>query len=184
MNKHILDRYKEISLSNYDIFDLLNKKIRILTYPELIKYKNINDVLYPNGCFILLYMAKPNYGHWCCVIKHHDNIEFFNPYGDGLPDDELSNIPAHFRKISNQSYPHLTWLLYNSGQPIEYNDNKFQKHGSGIATCGRHCVVRVSMKNLNLNEYAKFMKKIKRDLDIDYDDIVTLLTMNKKKIKI
>ena len=116
MNKHILDRYKEISLSNYDIFDLLNKKIRILTYPELIKYKNINDVLYPNGCFILLYMAKPNYGHWCCVIKHHDNIEFFNPYGDGLPDDELSNIPAHFRKISNQSYPHLTWLLYNSGQ--------------------------------------------------------------------
>ena len=176
----IIKRYENASLSNYDIFNLLKEKIRILTYPELSRYNDINKVLSPNGCFILLYMSNYNYGHWCCVTSREDRLEFFNPYGDALPDDEFRFIPSHFRKISNQNYPHLTYLLYKSGLPIEYNNYKYQRKGNNIKTCGRHCVFRIMNKDLILEEYNKLMKILSKKLKMNYDEIVTFFTIKNK----
>lgn len=175
--KKEMEKLKKESLSNYDIFNKMKKQIRILTYPELLKYDDINKVLSPHKCFIILYMSKKNYGHWCCVIKHKNKIEFFDPYGDYMPDDELENINKEFKKESNQDYPYLTYLLYKSKYPIEYNNYNYQKYDYDIRTCGRHCLVRASLKNMELEEYNELMKKIKKDLKMSYDDIVTLLTI-------
>lgn len=173
----IIRKYKNASLTNYNIFNLLDKKIRILTYPELARYTDINKILAPNDCFVLLYMTNYNYGHWCCVMKHDDRIEFFDPYGDALPDDEFKFVPYHFRKISKQIFPHLTYLLYKSNMPIEYNNYKYQKRGRDIKTCGRHCTFRLLNKDLKLDEYNELMKHLKQKLRMDYDEIVTLFTI-------
>lgn len=176
MNK-ILAKYQDISLSNYDIFNILNKKIRILTYPELVKYNDIEDVLKPNDCFILLYMTHSSYGHWVSCIKHENSIEFFDSYGDSQPDDELKKISLHFRKESNQLFPHLTWLLYKSKYPIEYNDFDFQQHNNDVKTCGRHCAVRCLLKKLSLKNYTELMEQLSYEFKLNYDQIVTILTM-------
>jgi hypothetical protein len=180
MNKKLLDKYQEISLSNYDVFNILDKKVRVLTYPELTKYKNIDDVLRPHGCFVLLYLTKESYGHWTCCIKYNDRIEVFDSYGDSQPDDELEQINMKFRKESNQYYPYLTKLLYESGYPVEYNDYKFQKHRDDIKTCGRHVAMRIKLKDIKLDDYYDIMTKLKKEFKLTYDELVTLLTMYEK----
>lgn len=176
--ENIFDQYKAISLSNKEIEKLLDGKCKIVTYPELARIESIDEVLEPFGCFILLYLTKANYGHWCAVIKHNDKIEFFDPYGGkSMPDEELKQIPEHFRQRSNQDYPHLSALLYDSGYPIEYNNFKFQKHLNGTNTCGRHCAVRCSTKNLSLNDYHQYINDLCKEFNLDPDSLVTLLTL-------
>ncbi len=172
------DQYKSISLSNKEIAKLLNNKCKIVTYPELSKVHSIDELFNPYGCFILLYLTKDNYGHWCAVIKHDDKIEFFDPYGgNSEPDTELKVIPEHFRQRSGQDYPHLTALLYESGYPIEYNHIKFQKHDKGTNTCGRHCAIRCSLKHMDLNHYHQYMNDLSKEFNLDADALATLLTM-------
>lgn len=173
-----LNKYKDISLTNYEIFEKLNRKIRILTYTELLKYDNILDILAPNNCFIFLYMVRPQYGHWCACIKHDDRIEFFDPYGGDhmLPDEELKKIQEPFKSQSKQDFPYLTLLLYNSGYPIEYNNYNFQSRGNNIKTCGRQCIVRIMLKDIKLDQYYQLMTQLCHEFNYDYDDIVTLLT--------
>ncbi|HEY6534344.1 MAG TPA: hypothetical protein VIY08_00820 [Candidatus Nitrosocosmicus sp.] len=174
----ILKKYENISLSNRNIYEMLDGKVKVLTYPELAKYNHIDDLFYPHNCFILLYMWKESYGHWVCVLKHDDRIEFFDPYGgNNLPDEELKMVPEHFRQKSNQAYPHLSWLIYNIGMPIEYNDYKFQKSKSDIKTCGRHCIVRSSLKHLKLDDYYDLMVELANKCHLDFDKLVTLFTM-------
>lgn len=40
-----------------------------------------------------------------------------------------------------------------------YNKTKFQKVDDDIATCGRHCVIRLLFKDLPLPKYAKMIEK-------------------------
>lgn len=182
--RDVIKEYEKISLSNYQVFDLLNKKTRVLTYTELTNHNDIADVLSPHGSFVLLYLSKSDYGHWCCVIQHPDRIEFFDPYGTFI-DDELKHISGDFRKKSDQMFPHLTELLYNSGLPIEYNQYRFQKHGKNINTCGRHVSVRILLKHMLLDEYHDFIINTAKKLKTDPDGLVTMLTLyiNAKKKK-
>lgn len=180
-----IKEYEKISLSNFQVFDLLNKKTRVLTYTELTNHEDIADVLAPHGCFVLLYLSKKDYGHWCCVIQHPDRIEFFDPYGTYI-DNELEYISGDFRKKSEQMFPHLTKLLYDSGVPIEYNQYRFQKHGANINTCGRHVSMRILLKHMLLDEYHDFIVNTAKKLKTDADGLVTMLTLyiNAKKKKI
>lgn len=170
MNK-ILKRYVDIALSDVEVLKLVNGRANIILYPDLYKYEHIDEILEPFGSCFLLYEAKPNYGHWCCLNKLDENtIEYFDPYGKFV-DDTLYNIPMNFRKISNQYYPHLTWLLYNSGYNIDYNEYPFQKHEKDIKTCGRWCAMRIICKFMKLNTFAKYF------YNKNGDKFVTLLTM-------
>jgi hypothetical protein len=172
----IIKEYENIALSNFDILKLLNGKANIVLYPDLVKYSTIDEVLGQYGACVLLFMAKKNYGHWTAIFKRtDDSIEFFNPYG-GFPDDSLKFIPCHFRKISNQLHPYLSLLMYNSPYNLSYNEFKFQEHKDNIRTCGRHCVVRLWNRNLDLYQYKKLLDQISDDNNINYDEIVTLLT--------
>lgn len=176
--KKILKKYEDVALSDKLLLKLVNGKAKLILYPELINYDNIDEVLGEYGCCILLFEAKKNYGHWCCLFKVAENeIEFFNPYG-GYPDDSLKFIPMHFRVISNQYYPYLSLLLYKSPYKLSYNEHKFQKHGNGIRTCGRHCAVRIIFRNKTLDEYTHFLNHWCEKLNMDYDMLVTFITIN------
>src|SRR5690606_21496962 len=117
----MLSRLKDIALSNHDITKLLDGQVNIILYPDLHKYTSIDQLLSPYDACILLYESKPNYGHWCALIKHGDSIEFFNPYG-GLPDASLKLINPEFRIESNQVLPYLKILMFKSPYELKYNE--------------------------------------------------------------
>lgn len=179
MNSNI-KKNRDIALSNFEIDNILHGQTKVLTYSVLNRIHDINELLEPYKNFILLFMSKMNYGHWTCILKHPDKIEFFDPYGgnSNFPDTVLDKIDPDIKKNTHQDYPYLSMLLYDSGYPIEYNNYPFQKHQNDIKTCGRHCIVRVLLKDLNLDQYYNFMSDLSKQYNMNFDDIVTLITMN------
>lgn len=178
---NLLKRLEDIALSNHDIIRLLNGKVNIILYPDIHKYENIDQLLEPYDCCIILYQSNPRYryGHWCALIKKLDSIEFYNPYGGdktGLPDATLKMIDPEFRAKSHQLLPYLKRLMYKSPYELHYNEYKFQRKGFDIKTCGRHCVVRVLCKDINIYQYKNLLDKLCEKYDTDYDGIVTMLT--------
>lgn len=174
-----LKRLEDIALSNYDIMKLLHNKVKIVLYPDLHNFNSIDELLSPYGCCILLYEAKKNYGHWTAIIKRGRSIEFFNSYGgdkSGLPDASLDLINPQFRVISNQIFPYLKMLMYDSPYELNYNEFPFQQHGQNIRTCGRHCVVRCLCRNMNIYQYKDLLDELCRHFRTDYDGVVTILT--------
>ncbi len=178
-NKEIIKRNEDIALSNREIDQILKGKTKILTYTVLTRFNNINQLLEPYKNFVLLFMSKLNYGHWTCVLKHPNKIEFFDPYGGmmNFPDAVLDKIDPDIRNQTKQNYPYLTKLLYDSGYPIEYNNYRFQELSRNIKTCGRHCICRILLKNLELDQYYQFMHSLSKQYNMTYDEIVTLITM-------
>lgn len=145
------------SLNGQEIYDFFDGKLNIISYRELINYKTIDEVLGKYNMCVLLFLSKPNYGHWTCVFRTiDDGIEFFDSYSF-KPDSELSLINMDFRKQSNQQYPYLTYLLYKSGKQIEYNHHKFQKisNSTQYNTCGRWVCIRLLFRELKLNKFIK-----------------------------
>lgn len=175
-----MNKYKDIALSNNDIekkLKMFNINCQIVPYNELYKYKSIDELLYPSDSVIILYMWKPFYGHWCCLTKRHNNVEFFNSYGGYVDYPILNNIDNKFRLESNQDYPYLTNLLLLSPYNLHYNEFQFQKKKSNIKTCGRHSLMRVLLKNFDIYEYKKILDIVKKKYMLkDYDDVVTFLT--------
>jgi hypothetical protein len=175
--KNILKEYENIALSDKQVLKLINGRANLILYPDLHKYDNIDEILEPYGACILLFEAKPKYGHWCCIFKINDKLlEFFNPYG-GYPDDSLEYIPMHFRLISDQYYPYLSLLMYYSPYELSYNEHAFQKHGKNIKTCGRWCSIRLVFRNYSLEEFHNLIKNLEKEFGINGDEVVTLLTM-------
>lgn len=167
-----IKKQKNISLSSDDIYDALDGKIRIIDYSYLAKVNHIDEILEPYDACVILYMTRKNYGHWTCVFKRGNLIEHFDSYGL-MVDDELNfDMDPYFRKISNQDYPHLSFLLYNSNYDLSFNEHQFQKKLKNIQTCGRHVIVRLWFRHLPLEEYKSFFDNQK----YDPDTIVTFLT--------
>jgi hypothetical protein len=173
----VIKNYEDVALSNGDIMRLLNGKVNIELYPNLYKYSNLDELLGPYGACVLLFEAKPKYGHWVCIFKQNsDLIEFFNPYG-GFPDDSLLYINRQFRKESRQEYPILSQLLLDCPYELSYNEFQFQRKNKNVKTCGRHCVVRLMFRNLNLYEYKDLLDQLRKKYHTDYDGVVTYLTI-------
>ena len=120
-------------------------------------------------------MSKENYGHWVCLTRNDNNLEFFDSYGFFVDDPiYFKNSSKYFRKVNNQNYPHLTYLLLKATPEynINYNEIRFQKMNSNISTCGRHVACRICYKQLDLYSYYNFLKSIGNNLD----KVVTMLT--------
>lgn len=179
--KKILAEYENIALSNIEVLKLINGRAKLILYPNLYKYKTIDEILHPYGACIILFEAKPRYGHWCCIFKVNDHLlEFFNPYGgfiEGYPDSSLEYIPLDFRLKTHQYYPYLSMLMYNSPYELSYNEYPFQKHNRNIKSCGRHCAIRLVFRNLSLEEYKNMLDLLCNKFKINYDQLVTLFTM-------
>lgn len=160
--------------SDTDLYRLMDGKIKIITYPELIKYNTIEELLHPYDKVIILYLQKKGYGHWVCLFKEGNLIEHFDSYGY-FPDDELDfKMDEYFRTVNNMQYPMLGLLLYEAFDRYEmtFNEHKFQKKDNSTSTCGRHCIVRLWHTHLPLEQYKDFMYSTK----YTPDELVTILT--------
>lgn len=151
---------------------------KVITYDKLKHYKSIDELLGLENAVIILYLTRENYGHWISVIRRSDGVlEFFDPYGIFV-DDQLDWIKdKNFMIQKNMDVPYLLNLFAKSGENIEYNHYKFQKHGGQIATCGRHASIRTRFKNLSLNQYSLFIKNLGNLFNIkDKDILITLIS--------
>lgn len=156
----------------------LGDDVKILKYNELLNYESIDDILTSNYDFmILLYEIEPNIGHWVCMMRYDNIIEYFCSYGT-YPSACLLWIDESMNKELNQDYRVLLNLLNNSKLDIIYNPIRYQEMNDDIATCGRHCISRILMmkkNSFNLNDYYKFMKMLKDKQNMSYDEIVSFL---------
>jgi hypothetical protein len=168
----------DISLSDKDIKRFI-PGINLITYNALEHTKDINQLLdNPLQACVICYLTKENYGHWCCIFRNKEGIQFFDPYAL-IPDDELSwDIEKNTRINEHEDYPYLCWLLANSKEPINYNDFKFQSKDKDVTTCGRHVIVRIALKELSCDEYTSVILQLCKKLHMNSDQVVTALTSN------
>ena len=155
---------KAYALTDEDVVNAVKGKAKVVLYEDIKDYDSIDELLKPYGAVFILYQQKPSSGHWVPLFKRENNkgnteVEFFDGYGLA-PDEELFFTDKKMRKKLNHDYPYLTELLYNAprGYELIYNEHPFQKYGKGIATCGRHCVLRLQHRNKSLEDYLRWFK--------------------------
>jgi hypothetical protein len=162
----------DYSLSDSDLMKALGGKTKIIPYNELKNYSSIDQVVAPYNNAIILYLSDgPNSGHWTCLIKHPDRIEFFCSYGD-IVDSQFRYIDKKIKlKYNFRGQPYLSKLLRDCGQKVEYNHINLQKDGQGIATCGRWVILRILLNDVTLEKFGAIMTQFSNP-----DDIAVKLT--------
>lgn len=176
----IIKKYEEIALSDKEVLKLVNSRANLILYPDLHKYRTIDELLGKYKACIILYVSRMDpdiYGHWCCIFKVKPNtLEFFNSYGE-IPDVNLEDLPMEKRIKMNEDYPYLAMLMYNSPYKLTFNEHQFQDDGSDIKTCGRHTALRLACRWMSLKKYYNMFKKLTKKLRMTNDELCTFLTM-------
>jgi hypothetical protein len=173
-----IQAYEDVPLSDGDLRKVLGG-VRIVMYPDIHKMGSLDEVMGPNGAAIILFESRPSYGHWCAVFRgaggDHGLVEFFNPYG-GYPDDTLKLIDKEFAAETAQDAPYLSKLMMRSPYRLSYNQYAFQKYGSGVKTCGRHCASRLLLRALSLDDYKDWIAGQAARTGTDPDAVVSGIT--------
>jgi hypothetical protein len=143
-------------LSNTDItskLQLYGINVNFLPYVQIKYVKNINDIL---PC-ILLYQLHFPIGHWCCLFRNDEGINYFDSTGN-VPDELLitnfDNILG--RKKLNADYTYLNRLLYENGEKVIYNEVELQPPET--MTCGFWAGVRLLTSNIMNDDFVKIFK--------------------------
>lgn len=167
--KPLLDKYKDVALSDSDIRNLLHDQTNIQVYGDLRKFSSIDELLKPYNCCIILYEWKKNFGHWVLLSRTDNLLEYFDPYGK-FPDYYIDQLTEPWKSESHQNQKWLSRLMLNSNYELSFNEFPFQKLGKDVRTCGRWSVIRCMLKDLPLNDFRNLF------LNIYGDDLATFLT--------
>jgi hypothetical protein len=133
----------------------------IIKYSDLADYETINDLLPNDKDFkVILIESSANQGHWVCVMKYNNVIEYFNSYGS-KPEYDFKFISTMIKHLLGQGGNLLTKLLKTKtkNQKIYYNKKKFQKINDSVNTCGKWCVARILAMKLGF-ELDDFINKV------------------------
>ncbi len=66
-----MDNSLSYMVSNEDLKSHIHFPIKILEYPKLANYENIQDLLPKQmDCVIILIETKLNSGHWTCLFRN------------------------------------------------------------------------------------------------------------------
>lgn len=180
MDKQFIKELEKISLSNEDVLKCIGHRANLVMYPQIRNYKNIDELLGEYGACVILYLTKEDpglYGHWCCIFKQDDKtIQFFDPYGDPVDTALDYDMSDYFRKKYDLDIPLLSYLLYKAYDKydIRYNEIPFQEEKRDVNSCGRHCCIRLILRDLDEYEYEDFMNST----PFNPDELVTLLTQS------
>ena len=170
------EEVKAYALSETDMRKVI-PTLKIVSYPDLLKARSIDEVLDEKGRLMLLYLTEnESTGHWVCLLKLRDKpiIEYFDPYGGYKPDGEKKWLSKGELHEFGQDTDHLTKLLHASPYTIKSNAVKFQKEVGDNNTCGRHCLTRLYLKHLDLPQYTALVKST----GVPPDDFVSGFTYN------
>ncbi len=161
---------------NYSLSDTDIKKIcgntNIIPYPKLADYENIDDLFDDKGrCILLFLTVNEHTGHWICMIKKNNRIDYFDPYGT-CPDCDKKWLSKDKLIELDEDKPLLKKLFQNSGCNIYYNVYPFQEDKAGINDCGRWCAVRLLHYKKSLREFYNMVK----NSNLDEDEFISKLS--------
>jgi len=146
--------------------------VRVIHYEELVNYEDIDDLLKGDIGIVILYQVSKYSGHYVCLLKKGDLIEFCDSYGF-KPDDEL--IYCEYDKKLNKKL--LLTLLQNEERrhnKVIYNTYKLQSSSQSVGTCGRYCGLRLAFRNFNQSQFINIFKTSK----MNNDTLAVLMTMS------
>jgi len=164
-------------------FDLESKfpYCKIVKYADLDQYESIYDLLQNqmDFCFILT-ESKYNVGHWTALIRNGSNFEYFDSYGDS-PKSILDFIPRYMNQQLGNSWSADLGKIIKSIKPSDkfmYNKFPLQQEMSGVNTCGRWVIIRVSTflkESMDNKAFVSFIKKQQRKVKRPLDEVVAIL---------
>lgn len=153
-------KIKQYPLGDDDIRRLLGNDVKIWNYPQLQDLDSAEELFDDKGRAILLFPnSSPTSGHWTCLINYPKIIEFFDPYGDAPDTAQKGGMSKGRLEMLDIEKPDLTRLLRATGKPVYYNHHQFQKESPNVATCGKHCVIRLLYAPYSLDKYDSIIKK-------------------------
>jgi hypothetical protein len=164
-------------------FDLESKfpDCKIVKYADLDIYETIYELL-PNQmdfCFILT-EAKHNEGHWTVLIRDGSNFEYFDSYSDS-PKSILDFIPNYMNKQLGNNWNEDLGKIIKSIKPRDkfmYNKYPLQQEMSGVNTCGRWVILRVSTflkESMKNKQFLSFIKKQQKKVNKPFDEVICML---------
>ena len=176
--------------SDNDFKKYFGNSIQIVKYQNLDDYQRITQLLPKNKSYVIILIEwELNIGHWVLLSRYKDKgtniLEYFNSYS-GYPSSELSLLNDKKRIELDEFDKHLNILLNKAMKDFTIIYNKFplqslkKVRGVEPGTCGRHVILRLVMLkyfNLNLQQYINFMKKLKKESGLSYDEIVAILIL-------
>jgi len=182
INKNKLKKIITEPMGDDDIkYYLPNAKIK--TYKDLSKYNDLDELLVnDNDYVIILYPVNSiNNGHWIAVLKYDFNdepvYEYFDPYGK-YPDEPLTWLKGNQSKEFKVYRSYLSDLFDKCNRKVIYNPTDWQYDHNHVNSCGRWSCWRVICQfkyNKNLQQFYNFMKKLKKDMRLPYDEIVSYM---------
>ena len=205
VSKKQFEKEKQKALSTSDIFDIAKKTCNVLKYPDLQYFDTIDELFqesssnyqllrpqyeFDDNTCILLYMSKPNFGHWCSITRKSGDaarsslqrvngasvrLDFLDPYGT-IIDDQLDFISPSFKEESSQDKAYLCKLLSKCDNDVHYNDIQLQKLDGKSSTCGRYAALFLKYNQIPVERFAKLLKKASVKYSISVDDLVTAMT--------
>jgi len=138
---------------------------KVMTYPELNRYNDINEVFGTGNKIALLYVNQQSpsgtVGHWTTLIKRGGEIEASDPY-NFEPDEQFEHIKGN---VDGQKRGQLSKMLlryHNKGGRVLYNEDRVQKMSPDVSTCGRHAGMRLYFHKVPLTEYQNQLDRIKK----------------------
>jgi hypothetical protein len=146
------------------------KKEDIIKYADLKNYPKITDLLPDEKDFrIILIEDKYNSGHWVCVMRNGNNIEYFNSYGAKY-DYEWKFINRMMRVCLGEDTNEMTRLMEQAekdGFKIDYNKHRFQKLANSVQTCGRWVIFRIECFKMGFDngQFKELIDKLKKNTD-------------------
>ena len=165
-------------LSDDDLKTILGKDLKIVMYPDLVKYSTIDELLPNNNdfCVILVIEDENKFlieGHWTALLKYDGMYEFFDPYANPVDYDLIHWLDKAKRAQLKENVRYLTYLL--KGKTHIHNRVKYDVLRKGVNTCGSHCCYRIYKfinNHMSLADYQKHMNELSKMYGITYDKIV------------
>jgi hypothetical protein len=177
MSAEELERIKSYALSNDDINDILGSDTKVFTYPKFFDFEHIDEAFDREGRCVFLFLTQDEHtGHWLCMFKRPEGIEYFDSYGD-KPDAQRSWLSEEKLEELGEGEPRLTELLRASGQRVYYSTCQYQVERSDVSSCGRWCATRLLCKDMSNLQFFNFVKEQMKELGLTKrDDWVSLFT--------
>lgn len=156
------------------------KSLDVVEYDKLISHPNLNYWFGKDNAFVLYYPNTINpdgslYGHYVSLVRNPKThtIYFYDSYG--FQPDTSQKESNQRRQLYKEDQNSLIDAFLRSGLNIDYSPYKHQSKRDSVATCGRHSLMRILCKDLDCDQYDRFIKSICKEYGLNPDELVSII---------
>ncbi|GAB5538928.1 MAG: hypothetical protein Salg2KO_10310 [Salibacteraceae bacterium] len=149
----------------------------VVMYDTIIRAKSLSSIFGGHDSIILFYpnaqIGADLMGHYVAIVKHPQGVQFYDPYGY-KPDSKQKHTPQRDSLYAEEQNSLIKHFL-SHGEPVDYSHHKHQSVKEGVATCGRHSMMRCLYEDLTNDEYNRTIRGLCKALGINPDMLVALI---------